>query len=525
MNFFNQVLVTALVMLMVLNIVETLNPNSERFLYVLNLKRGFKYVGSTTNINQRLKMHKNRKATKWTNLHEMINVSKTQQLPPSMSNEHARLQEDLLVKTLMLDHGIERVRGGSFSSVTLSDYQVKTLRQIFHHAKDRCYNCGETGHFAADCPNTINADNAPMKKYAQPSNMRKHAEKPDEPERDLDVLLEEDGAKQIREHLLTLNSDEAIVEKINDMLKTLDNLYKEMRVHLGPAVEEMWDEVAALSRQCLCIENDHYVKLEELVSAYDEAELAYNTASDKVSKDLEEKRTKAKSFMSREDILKWRELEAYEKELLDLYTSSDIEDDEEDNEEEADPTTAFNLQRLNEDVVALNDKLRALEEETKLKDKKIVELNETVKVGEFERSGLDEKVKESEKIRSLLDRRLQDIEARLRGQTRSCNTIESTLRQSEESKRSLSDRLQLSETKLQESMKVIRELRSTNEILLSSLAKEQARVDKLQGGVMANSGLTNEISDLKEQLELYTTAAQPRRRKRFGPFRPIWRRK
>mmetsp|Transcript_28209 Transcript_28209/g.53385 ORF Transcript_28209/g.53385 Transcript_28209/m.53385 type:complete len:520 (-) Transcript_28209:28-1587(-) len=519
MNFFNAMIV----ILLTLN-VEALNVNGgERLLYVLNLKKGFKYVGSTTNIGQRLKQHQDGKATKWTSLHEMTNLSETRQLPPSMSNEQARLQEDCLVKTLMLAHGIEKVRGGCYSSLTLPDYQMKALRQILNHAEDRCYNCGETGHFAADCPNV---DNAPMKKYAQPSNMRKQAEKPDEPDRDLDVLLEEDGAKQVREQFLTDNSDWATDEELNDMLKTLDNLYREMRVHLGPAVEEMWDEVGALSRQYLCIESDRSVWLEEHFSAYDEAELAYNTAFDKISKELEEKRTKAKSFMSREDIQKWRELEDYEEELLDMYRSSDTEDEEEeDNDEEADPTTAFNLQRLNEDVVALNDKLRALEEETKLKDKKIEELNETVKSGESENTGLDVKVKESEKLRSLLDRRLQDVEARLRGQTRSCNTIESTLRQSEESKRSLSDRLQLSETKLQESKKVIRELRSTNEILLSSLAKEQARVDKLQGGVMANSGLANEISDLKEQIELFSTAAKPRRRKRFGLFRPIWRRK
>ncbi|GMH87486.1 hypothetical protein TrVE_jg11593 [Triparma verrucosa] len=383
MNFFNQVLVTAIVILLTLN-VEALSLNAgQKSLYVLNLKRGFKYVGSTTNIDQRLKQHQDGKATKWTSLHETINLSETRQLPPSMSNEEARLQEDYLVKKLMLAHGIEKVRGGCYSSVTLPDCQIKALRQILNHAKDRCYNCGETGHFAADCPNV---DNAPMKKYAQSSNMRKQAEKPDEPDRDLDVLLEEDGAKKVREEILTENSD----------LATNDEL---------------------------------------------------------------------------------------------------------------------------------NDKLRALEEETKLKDKKIEELNETVKLGESERSGLDENLKESEKVRSLLDRRLQDIEARLRGQTRSCNTIESTLRQSEESKRSLSDRLQLSETKLQESKKVIRELRSTNEILLSSLAKEQARVDKLQGGVMANSGLANEISDLKEQIELFSTTAKPRRRKRFGLFRPIWRRK
>lgn len=89
--------------------------------------------------------------------------------------------------------------------------------------------------------------------------------------------------------------------------------------------------------------------------------------------------------MSREEVQKWREIEDYEEELFDLYISSDSEVDE----VEADPNTASNLHRLNEDVVALNEKLRALEEETKLKGKCIEDLNESLKLGESQKSGLD----------------------------------------------------------------------------------------------------------------------------------------
>lgn len=60
-------------------------------------------------------------------------------------------EEDRQTLRLMKEHGIDRVRGGSFSQVTLDESKRKVIEGMLRSSDDSCFNCGEKGHFARWC--------------------------------------------------------------------------------------------------------------------------------------------------------------------------------------------------------------------------------------------------------------------------------------------------------------------------------------------------------------------------------------
>src|SRR6056300_356749 len=67
-----------------------------------------------------------------------------------------KFDEDKYVFKYMADYGIQNVRGGCFSQVVLPDDKIKMIETILTGVDDRCFNCGEPGHFVNDCP--LNAE-------------------------------------------------------------------------------------------------------------------------------------------------------------------------------------------------------------------------------------------------------------------------------------------------------------------------------------------------------------------------------
>lgn len=66
--------------------------------------------------------------------------------------------EDAQVKRLMVLHGIERVRGGSYCSFVLSPENIDTLTQELRHAQNLCMRCGHAGHYAKVCDADFDVD-------------------------------------------------------------------------------------------------------------------------------------------------------------------------------------------------------------------------------------------------------------------------------------------------------------------------------------------------------------------------------
>jgi len=59
--------------------------------------------------------------------------------------------EDKYTLKYMEQYGINNVRGGAFCQLKLDKDNLSTLKKMINGSSDKCYICGETGHFAKDC--------------------------------------------------------------------------------------------------------------------------------------------------------------------------------------------------------------------------------------------------------------------------------------------------------------------------------------------------------------------------------------
>lgn len=113
-------------------------------IYVLRLKGGNYYVGKSSDPMKRFQEHLEGKGSAWTILHRPIECVKV------ISNV-SPFEEDKITKELMAKHGIDKVRGGTYVSTELDEFQMEALQQEIWGAKDCCTTCGRKGHFAKTC--------------------------------------------------------------------------------------------------------------------------------------------------------------------------------------------------------------------------------------------------------------------------------------------------------------------------------------------------------------------------------------
>lgn len=137
-------------------------------LYTLQCQNGKYYVGRTTQgVAIRAQQHMDRKGgSKWTQLHAPVQV-----LPNIGSSLPAedKFSEDTLVYRTMEVYGIDNVRGGSYCQVELSDAQRQELATKMSSANDRCFMCGQKGHFAKRCQNAQTSHaRTPQLSHARP---------------------------------------------------------------------------------------------------------------------------------------------------------------------------------------------------------------------------------------------------------------------------------------------------------------------------------------------------------------------
>jgi predicted GIY-YIG superfamily endonuclease len=117
--------------------------------YILKLSDGCFYVGATSfSIANCMKKHMAGHGEEWTKLHKPLVLVKQTEYP---SSTNPRLQQDLQVKQLMLDHGMENIRGGSYSSIELTREQKSSLKKELWYADYCCCKCGNRRHLTEDC--------------------------------------------------------------------------------------------------------------------------------------------------------------------------------------------------------------------------------------------------------------------------------------------------------------------------------------------------------------------------------------
>ena len=113
-------------------------------IYILKLQGGRYYVGKSNDVMKRYGEHLSGNGSAWTRKYKPISVEK-------VIENVSPYQEDAFTKEYMAKYGIDKVRGGSYVSEELDDFQKEALNMEIWGAQDKCTRCGRKGHFIKDC--------------------------------------------------------------------------------------------------------------------------------------------------------------------------------------------------------------------------------------------------------------------------------------------------------------------------------------------------------------------------------------
>ena len=115
------------------------------YIYILSLECNKYYVGRTTNIKYRLKKHYQQRGSYWTTKYKFVNIYQ-------IYENCDVFDEDKYTIEMMAKYGIDNVRGGSFSKITLSKEEINVINSMINNANDKCFNCHSDDHYIYQCP-------------------------------------------------------------------------------------------------------------------------------------------------------------------------------------------------------------------------------------------------------------------------------------------------------------------------------------------------------------------------------------
>jgi hypothetical protein len=132
-------------------------------IYVIMCQQEKYYVGKTTNFARRYQEHKNGTGSAWTLKYPPIDVVE-------VVTNIDKYDEDKYVWKYMEKYGIDNVRGGSYSQINLSESLIACATRHINGAGDLCFGCGNSGHFVADCTDTIRSSSQKRKREDESGN-------------------------------------------------------------------------------------------------------------------------------------------------------------------------------------------------------------------------------------------------------------------------------------------------------------------------------------------------------------------
>jgi predicted GIY-YIG superfamily endonuclease len=114
-------------------------------LYVLECQEGKYYIGVSDDLSVTLEAHFAGQGSPWTQQYRPVKAILTK---PVTTND----DENKMTKDLMRKHGVNNVRGGSYSEAKLTTEQTDALNKEIPH---RCIICMRVGHLGINCPRMV----------------------------------------------------------------------------------------------------------------------------------------------------------------------------------------------------------------------------------------------------------------------------------------------------------------------------------------------------------------------------------
>lgn len=115
------------------------------YIYVLQLQKDNYYVGKTDNPQFRLETHFDSGGSVFTKRYKPRQIHALH--PDCSDHDETRITLDYMKK-----YGIQKVRGGPWTQILLTDAEEEFIQKMIDSESDNCYRCGEAGHFANRCP-------------------------------------------------------------------------------------------------------------------------------------------------------------------------------------------------------------------------------------------------------------------------------------------------------------------------------------------------------------------------------------
>ena len=115
------------------------------FIYVIKCEQNKWYIGKTENSKFRIDTHFDNNGSSFTKTFPPVEIY---QIIP----ECDKFDEDKYVKKYMDKYGIDNVRGGTYSTLELTQQEKTFIQKELWGANDLCFECGGE-HFIKDCPN------------------------------------------------------------------------------------------------------------------------------------------------------------------------------------------------------------------------------------------------------------------------------------------------------------------------------------------------------------------------------------
>jgi predicted GIY-YIG superfamily endonuclease len=114
-------------------------------LYILLCEGERYYIGKTDRpLENRIEEHFSKNGSYWTKKYKPLSVVE-------VIENVDDLDEDKYTKKYMSIYGINKVRGGTYSEITLPKYKKKCLMDELCTKDDLCFRCKRKGHFVSEC--------------------------------------------------------------------------------------------------------------------------------------------------------------------------------------------------------------------------------------------------------------------------------------------------------------------------------------------------------------------------------------